>query len=130
MSDVSWNLFQTINFAIDRFVPTIPYIRNLGTMGEIAGTRTTAVNPQLVFAHTLAHAATIQLHNTAASDDPASYAKCLNAANAAVLVAQDMGPDVDFSAFDMLLGVRDSWLLLRSVLLMCFPLVALLENYM
>jgi len=47
----------------------------------------------------------MRLHYHAAKDEPLSYSKRLNAAEATVVVANElMGSNVDYSEFDMLLG--------------------------
>ena len=107
MSENLWGLFHSVDVAISRFFSTLPYVRNLGTMGEIAPSSPSApVNPQLVFIHTLALSATMRLHYVAAMDDSISYGKRIQAAEATVVVASELvGSNVDFAEFDMLLGV-------------------------
>lgn len=107
MSEQVFGLFRAVDFAISRFANTLPYARNTGTMGEIPPPLGAAapVNAQLVFVHTLALTATMRLHYLAAKDEPISYSKRLNAAEATVVVANElMGSNVDYSEFDMLLG--------------------------
>lgn len=107
MSEQQFVLFHSVDFAISRFSTTLPYARNTGTMGEIPPTEPNApVNAQLIFVHTLALTAVMRLHYLAAKDEPVSYSKRLNAANSVVAVANElMGSNVDYSEFDMLLGV-------------------------
>ncbi len=114
MSEALWNKFRAVDFAIGRFLRTLPYVRNSGTMGEIPPlSPSEPVNAQLVYVHTLAYTATMRLHNNAALDDSISYEKRLGAAEAAVIVVSELATSqVDFGEFDMLLGVR-----------LCFPLL-------
>lgn len=108
MSEQVFGLFRAVDVAISRFSQTVPYARNTGTMGEIPPALGVAapVNAQLVFVHTLALTATMRLHYLAARDEPISYSKRLNAAEATVAVANElMGSNVDYAEFDMLLGV-------------------------
>lgn len=109
MSEQVFGLFRAVDFAISRFSQTLPYARNTGAMGELPPLMGAAapVNAQLVFVHTLALTATMRLHYLAAKDEPISYSKRLNAAEATVVVANElMGSNVDYAEFDMLLGVR------------------------
>lgn len=109
MTEQVFGLFRAVDFAISRFSQTLPYARNTGTMGEIQNPLgpNAPVNAQLVFVHTLALTAAMRLHHLAAKDEPVSYSKRLNAAEATVVVANElMGSNVDYSEFDMLLGVR------------------------
>lgn len=55
--------------------------------------------------HTLAHAATIQLHQRFARDDPTSLDKCLRAAKGIVAVIKRIG-EIDYEFLDPILGVR------------------------
>ncbi|KAF8311565.1 hypothetical protein DL93DRAFT_2208478 [Clavulina sp. PMI_390] len=105
MNEQTFALFRTVDFAIARFSNSIPFARNTGAMGEIPQPPTAPVNAQLVFVHTLALTATMRLHYLAAKDESISYAKRLHAAEATVVVANElMGSSVDYSEFDMLLG--------------------------
>jgi len=107
MNEQVFGMFRAVDFAISRFSQSLPYARNTGTMGEIQHPLgpSAPVNAQLVFVHTLALTATMRLHNLAAKDEPISYSKRLNAAEATVVVANElMGSNVDYSEFDMLLG--------------------------
>ncbi|KAF9521163.1 hypothetical protein BS47DRAFT_1357085 [Hydnum rufescens UP504] len=97
MSENLWALFRSVDFAISRFS---------SIMGEITPPSPSApVNPQLVFIHTLALSASMRLHYVAAMDESISYGKRLRAAEATVIVANELiGSNVDFAEFDMLLG--------------------------
>jgi hypothetical protein len=118
MSEQQHILFHAVDFAISRFSETLPYTRNTGKMGEIPPAEANApVNAQLVFVHTLALTAQMRLHYLRAKDEPISYSRRLNAANSVVAVANElMGSNVDYSEFDMLLGVSFAFWLTRPVL--------------
>ena len=111
MNESVWGLFRAVDYAISRFAKTLPYVRNMGSMGEIPpnqmiGGPPAPVNAQLVFIHTLTLAASMRLHYVAAMEDPISYAKRLDAAESAVVIANELvGSAVDYGEFDMLLGV-------------------------
>jgi len=136
MNEQVFGLFRAVDFAISRFSQTLPYARNTDTLGAIQHPMgpNAPVNAQLVFVHTLALTATMRLHYLAAKDEAVSYSKRLNAAEHTVIVANDlMGSNVDYSEFDMLLGVSlkfhfscplDVWCsTMTSVLMMVFFLV-------
>ncbi|KAF8344123.1 uncharacterized protein EI90DRAFT_3028344, partial [Cantharellus anzutake] len=105
--------FYAVDYAIGRFLRTLPYVRNSGTMGEVPPTSADdPVNAQLVFVHTLALTAMIRLHNTAALEEPLSYDKRLKAAEAVVSVVSELAnSEADFGEFDMLIGVRSTFIL-------------------
>lgn len=75
-------------------------------MGEVLGQSHSPVNVPLALVHTLAHVATIQLHNIVAENDGDSYNRSLQAAHGAVTIIHELA-DADPDDMEMILGVRN-----------------------
>ncbi|KAJ7782518.1 hypothetical protein DFH07DRAFT_324892 [Mycena maculata] len=88
--------FQALDLTISAFISTLPPLHQLPSTGS-------EEKPILITVHTLAHAATIHLHQRLAPTHAVSYDKCSHAARACSTIITHI-TDSDFAFLDPILG--------------------------
>ena len=106
--DLFWSQHNALDMEISQFGAGLPPLASSVYQEQLC-----ANDVELVSIHTLMHASTIHLHRDLLMMYPASYQRCLVAANAITSMIRELN-DCDYSFLNPIISVRKNLVLLSS----------------
>lgn len=101
--NVRWDEFRSLELSIAQFTTNLPYVSRQSRQGSPSNNEVDFVN-----IYALIFASSIHLHRGLADSNPASYEKCLVAANSMTSSVRDLS-DGDYDFLDPIISVRHSY---------------------